>query len=104
MRCSWMGLLHIDDSYPHRFLWNLDGEARIGNRPGKLPVGNHRGILRQTGRGAVVDHDLARQRFSGALDPNLPIDVALGEGQMIAGYASYITNADITAEENLVAD
>ena len=99
-----MGLLHIDDFYSHRFLWNLDSKAGIGNRPGKLPVGNHCDVLRQTGGGAVVDHDLARQGFSGALDPNLPVDVALGEGEVIASDAFYITHADITAEENLVAD
>ncbi len=99
-----MGFLHIDDFYPHCFLWNLDSKAGIGNRPGKLPIGNYCDVLRQAQRGAVVDHDLARQGFSRALDLNLPIDVALGEGQVIAGNACCITHADITAEENLLAN
>ena len=42
----------------------------------------------------------AWRSFSGALDPNLPVDVALGEGQIIAGNASYVADADIAAEEN----
>ena len=42
----------------------------------------------------------AWRSFSGALEPNLPVDVALGEGKMIAGNASYVTDADIAAEEN----
>src|SRR5438128_1367208 len=104
MRCSWMGLLHIDDFYPYRFLWDVYGKAGLGNRPGKLPVGNYSDVLRQARRDAVVDHDLARQGFSGALDPNLPVGVALREGQVIACNAAYITDADITAEENPLAE
>jgi hypothetical protein len=104
VRCSWMGLLHIDDFYPQRFLRNVDGKAGLGNRPGKPPVGNHRDVLRQTGRRAVVDRDFAREGFSRTLDPDLPVDIALRESKVIACDATCIAYADITAEENLVSN
>src|ERR1700722_3222469 len=83
--------------------WQLRREQRCGNARRKIPLAEHRAELRLGRRRLVSDHDLARDPLRPGVDPDLPVDVLLDEGQRFAALSIHVAGTEIKAKLHVSA-
>ena len=76
-------------------LRRLELEERVVELRVEAPAADGGRVLRSARLLGIRDQDLPRQALLSGIDPDLPVDGLLGEGEMMAGHAGGLVDAQV---------